>query len=105
MNQQLVELGGSPEEITNICARSALRMALAMQSGERHNVLSKEQTKVVDDIEFVSRNFFANVIELEGKKLVNSIGWLMYAVSHSKYIKNPAWNKTVLFCHLEHLTI
>ena len=26
-------------------------------------------------------------------------------MSNSRYIRNPAWNKTVLFCYLEHITL
>ena len=104
--RKLVELGTSSEDITNTCVRSALRMALAMESGERHNVLSDEQTEeLVDNMEYVSRNFFCKVKELEGNKLLNSINWFLYIVSNSKYIKNPAWNKIVLFVYLEHITL
>ena len=68
-------------------------MALATESGERHNVLSDEQTEeLVDDMEYVSKKFFGKVKELEGNKLLNSINWFLYIVSNSKYIKNPAWN-------------
>ena len=83
--RKLVELATIPEEITNTCVQSALRMALAVESGERHNVLSEEQTEeLLDDMEYVSRKFFSKVKELEGNKLINSINWYLYTVSNSK---------------------
>ena len=93
----LVEQGTDPVQNMDLCIDAAIRLDCAMELGERRNVLTKEQREaLVDDIQFLSTEFFTEVSDLTEKNMRDSLEWFMYAIDNSPFIKDVSWSRVML---------
>ena len=100
----LVEEETDPVENVDLCIYAAMRLDCAMELGERRNVLTKEQREaLVDDIQFLSTEFFTEVSDLNEKEMRVAIEWFMYAISNSPFIKDVSWSRVMLQCYTSHI--
>ena len=77
-----------------------------METGERRNVLTKEQREeLVDDIQFLSSEFFTEVSDLNETEMHNALGWFMYAIDNSPFIRDVSWGKVMLHCYISHINL
>ena len=102
----LVENGTDIKKNLETCIDAAMRLVGSLELGERHKALSKEQREVIiDDIEFVYKDFFDEINMLEGNALFTAVDWFMYAISHGERIKDTAWNTIMLRCYIHHMML
>lgn len=102
----LVEQGTDSKHNVDTCIDAAIRIAYAMETGERRKVLNKEQREeLVDDIQFLSTEFFTEVSDLDSKEMHNALGWFMYAIDNSPFIRDISWGKVMLHCYISHINL
>ena len=102
----LVENGTDKMMNLETCIEAVKRLVGSLELGERYRALSKEQREVViDDIEFVYKDFFDEINMLEGDALFTTVDRFMHAINHGEQIKDKAWSKIRFRCYIHHMML
>ena len=84
----------------------AFMIALAMETGERRALLSKEQREgLVGDLQFLSTEFFARVADLHLAEMQKATEQFMNAIHNSPLIEDAPWSRLMFSCYMSHIKL